>query len=147
MGENRMTGKLESIAKEIATRAHQGQLDKADQSYITHPEFVAGQVTGDEAKAVAWLHDVVEDTNITFDDLRAAGLSEAVIEAVNAITKRDNEDYETYLERVATNPLAKAVKLADLTHNMDTSRLKIVDDKTRARLEKYKVAFAKLSQS
>jgi (p)ppGpp synthase/HD superfamily hydrolase len=142
-----MTGKLESIAREIATKAHQGQLDKADQPYITHPEFVASQVTGDEAKAVAWLHDVVEDTSVTFDDLRAAGLSESVIEGVDAITKRDSEDYETYLARVAANPLAKAVKLADLTHNMDTSRLKIITENTRVRLEKYKVAFAKLSQS
>jgi (p)ppGpp synthase/HD superfamily hydrolase len=138
--------KLETIAKQIATKDHQGQLDKADQPYITHPEFVASQVTGDEAKAVAWLHDVVEDTSVTFDDLRAAGLSEAVIAGVAAITKREDEDYETYLERVAANPLAKAVKLADLTHNMDTSRLKTITDKTRERLEKYKVAFAKLSQ-
>ncbi len=139
--------KLETIAKQIAVKAHQGQLDKADQPYITHPEFVASQVTGDEAKAVAWLHDVVEDTSVTFDDLRAAGLSEAVIAGVNAITKREDENYETYLERVAANPLAKAVKLADLRHNMDTSRLKVITDKTRTRLEKYKFAFAKLGES
>jgi (p)ppGpp synthase/HD superfamily hydrolase len=139
--------KLETIAKDIAIKAHHGQLDKANEPYITHPEFVASQVTGDEAKAVAWLHDVVEDTSVTFDDLRAAGLSESVIEAVNAITKRDNEDYETYLARVAANPLAKAVKLADLTHNMDTSRLKVITENTKVRLEKYKVALAKLSKS
>jgi (p)ppGpp synthase/HD superfamily hydrolase len=139
--------KLEIIAKRIATRAHQGQVDKAGQPYISHPEFVASQVIGDEAKAVAWLHDVVEDTPVTFDDLRAEGLSEAVIEAVAALTKQEGESYETYLERVAANPLAKAVKLADLKHNMDTSRLKTIDDKTRVRLEKYKLAFAKLSES
>lgn len=132
--------KLETIAKRIATRAHQGQVDKAGQPYISHPEFVASQVTGDEAKAVAWLHDVVEDTPVTFDDLRAEGLSEAVIEAVAALTKQEGESYETYLERVAANPLAKAVKLADLNHNMDTSRLKVIDDKAKARLEKYKLA-------
>jgi (p)ppGpp synthase/HD superfamily hydrolase len=139
--------KLETIAKQIAIKAHQGQVDKADQPYITHPEFVASQVTGDEAKAIAWLHDVVEDTSVTFDDLRAVGLSEIVIAGVDAITKRDNEDYETYLERVAANPLAKAVKLADLTHNMDTSRLKEITDKTRVRLEKYGMAFAKLREA
>ncbi len=139
--------KLETIAKQIATKAHQGQLDKADQPYITHPEFVASQVTGDEAKAVAWLHDVVEDTPVTFADLHAAGLSESVIAGVAAITKRDDEDYESYLGRVAANPLARAVKLADLTHNMDLSRLKVITDKTRERLEKYKSAFAKLSKS
>jgi (p)ppGpp synthase/HD superfamily hydrolase len=139
--------KLETIARQIAIKTHQGQLDKADQPYITHPEFVASQVTGDEAKAVAWLHDVVEDTSVTFEDLRAAGLSEAVIAGVDAITKREGEDYETYLERVAANPLAKAVKLADLTHNMDTSRLKMITEKTRERLEKYRIAFAKLSES
>lgn len=139
--------RLETLAKEIAIKAHQGQVDKADQPYITHPEFVASQVTGDEAKAVAWLHDVVEDTPVNFDDLRAAGLSEAVIAGVDAITKCDDEDYETYLERVAANPLAKAVKLADLTHNMDTSRLKVITGKTRERLEKYNFAFAKLNQS
>jgi (p)ppGpp synthase/HD superfamily hydrolase len=139
--------RLETIAKAIAIKAHHGQLDKADQPYITHPEFVASQVTGDEAKAVAWLHDVVEDTGVTLDDLRAAGLSESVIEGVDAITKRTDEDYETYLARVAANPLAKAVKFADLTHNMDTSRLKVITENTKARLEKYKVAFAKLSKS
>jgi (p)ppGpp synthase/HD superfamily hydrolase len=138
--------RLETIAKRIATQAHQGQVDKAGQPYIWHPEFVASQVTGDEAKAVAWLHDVIEDTPITFDDLRAEGLSETVIEAVTALTKREDESYEMYLGRVAANPIAKAVKLADLKHNMDTSRLSIIDDKARARLEKYKIAFALLSK-
>jgi (p)ppGpp synthase/HD superfamily hydrolase len=138
--------KLETIAKRIATHAHQGQVDKAGQPYISHPEFVASQVIGAEAKAVAWLHDVVEDTPITFDDLRAAGLSEIVIAGVAAITKREDEDYKTYLERVAANPLAKAVKLADLNHNMDMSRLKTIDDKTKARLEKYKMAIVFLSK-
>ncbi len=136
---------LETIAKQIAIKAHQGQFDKADQPYITHPEFVASQVTGDEAKAVAWLHDVVEDTPVTFDDLRAAGLSENVIAGIDAITKREGEDYETYLERVAANPLARAVKLADLTHNMDTRRLKVITEKTKERLEKYQFAFFKLN--
>jgi (p)ppGpp synthase/HD superfamily hydrolase len=138
--------KLETLAREIATKAHLGQLDKADQPYITHPEFVASQVTGDEARAVAWLHDVIEDTAVTFDDLHAEGLPKSVIDAVTALTKQENESYEIYLERVAANPLAKAVKLADLKHNMDTSRLKTIDDKTRARLEKYKMAFEVLSQ-
>jgi (p)ppGpp synthase/HD superfamily hydrolase len=138
--------KLETTAKHIATRAHQGQIDKAGQPYISHPEFVASQVTGDEAKAVAWLHDVIEDTPITFDDLRSEGLSETVIEAVAALTKQDSESYETYLKRVAANPIAKAVKLADLKHNMDTSRLTVIDDKARARLGKYKIAFALLSK-
>jgi (p)ppGpp synthase/HD superfamily hydrolase len=137
--------RLETIAKDIATKAHQGQKDKAGQPYITHPEFVASQVTSDEAKAVAWLHDVVEDTHITLEDLRNAGLPESVIEGVNALTKQGEEDYEGYLERVAANPLAKAVKIADLKHNMDTSRLTVITDKTRVRLEKYKLAFAKLS--
>jgi (p)ppGpp synthase/HD superfamily hydrolase len=138
--------KLEIIAKRIATQAHQGQVDKAGQAYISHPEFVASQVTGDDAKAVAWLHDVLEDTPITIADLRAEGLSETVIEAVAILSKQENESYETYLRRVAANPIAKAVKLADLKHNMDTTRLKTIDDKTRARLEKYKLAFALLSK-
>jgi (p)ppGpp synthase/HD superfamily hydrolase len=138
--------KLEIIAKRIATQAHQGQVDKAGQAYISHPEFVASQVTGDDAKAVAWLHDVLEDTPITIADLRAEGLSETVIEAVAILTKQENESYETYLRRVAANPIAKAVKLADLKHNMDTTRLKTIDDKTRARLEKYKLAFSLLSK-
>jgi (p)ppGpp synthase/HD superfamily hydrolase len=139
--------KLETIAKRIATTAHQGQVDKAGQPYISHPESVASQVIGDEAKAVAWLHDVVEDTAVTFDDLRAEGLSEVVIEAAAILTKQENESYETYLERVAANPLAKAVKLADLKHNLDTSRLKVIDDKAKARLEKYKLALSFLGSS
>jgi (p)ppGpp synthase/HD superfamily hydrolase len=146
MGENSVMEKLETIAKRVATQAHQGQVDKAGQPYISHPEFIASQVIGDEAKAVAWLHDVVEDTPVTFDDLRAEGLSETAIEAVAVLTKGENESYEAYLERVAANPIAKAVKLADLKHNMDTTRLKTIDDKTRARLEKYKLAFSLLSK-
>jgi (p)ppGpp synthase/HD superfamily hydrolase len=138
--------KLETIAKRIAEHAHIEQVDKAGQPYISHPEFVASNVVGDEAKAVAWLHDVVEDTPLTFNDLRAEGLSEKVIEAVDALTKRETESYEAYLERVAANPLAKIVKLADLNHNMDTSRLKTIDDKTKVRLEKYKMAFMFLSE-
>ena len=137
--------KLETIAKRIAERAHIEQVDKAGQPYISHPEFVANNVAGDEAKAVAWLHDVIEDTLVTFDDLRAEGLTEQIIEAVDALTKRNSESYKTYLERVAANPLAKTVKLADLKHNMDTSRLTTVDDKTIARLEKYKLALTKLT--
>ena len=122
--ENRISAEeLLALAKRIALTAHEGQVDKAGAPYWHHPAFVADQVTSLEAKAVAWLHDVVEDSEWTLDDLLAEGIWSEVVEGVDAISKRAGEAYEIYLDRVKANSLALAVKRADLQHNMDLSRI------------------------
>lgn len=133
-------------ARRVAERAHAGQVDKAGAPYITHPERVAARVSGDPAaEAVAWLHDVVEDCDVTPDDLRAHGFDEDVVTAVEALTFLDGDDRDAYYARIAANPLALTVKLADLADNSDPARLSRLDGATRARLErKYAHAYRKL---
>lgn len=109
-------------AIEISTKAHKGQKDKAGKDYINHPMTVAAMVNEDNEKIVAYLHDVVEDTNVTLADLKEVGFDNDVIEAIDAITKRDGENYDDYIYRVSNNKIAKQVKIADMTHNSDISR-------------------------
>lgn len=105
------------ISRDIAARAHAGQTRRDGVPYLTHPAAVAASVPP-VLQPVAWLHDVCEDSDVTLDDLRRAGLPEPVVEAVGAITKREGEEYETYLDRVVANPQAAAVKCADIAHNL-----------------------------
>ena len=130
----------------IAKDAHKGQVDKAGVAYIQHPLFVASLVEGELAKTVALLHDVVEDSDWTLEDLRKKGLPEEVVQAVGILTKKRNEKYEEYILRVKQNPLARQVKLADLQHNSDLSRLANVTDRDRKRVAKYQKAIAYLSE-
>ena len=130
----------------IAKDAHKGQVDKAGVAYIQHPLFVASLVEGELAKTVALLHDVVEDSDWTLEDLRKDGLPEEVVQAVGILTKKRNENYEEYILRVKQNPLARQVKLADLQHNSDLSRLANVTDRDRKRVAKYQKAIAYLSE-
>lgn len=125
---------------EIAKKAHLGQIDKAGEDYIKHPEKVASFVNSDEEKAVAYLHDVIEDTELTLEDLREYGFSEEVLEAVDVITKKKGQDYQTYLNSVKENKLARVVKLADLRHNSDLKRLINITEKDIERKEKYQKA-------
>lgn len=127
-------------AYEIAKKAHLGQVDKAGEDYIKHPEKVASFVKTDEEKAVAYLHDVIEDTELTLEDLCEYDFSKEVIEAVDIITKKRGEDYQSYLNSVKNNKLARAVKLADLRHNSDLTRLIKVTEKDIKRKEKYQKA-------
>ena len=127
-------------AYEIAKKAHLGQVDKAGEDYIKHPEKVASFVETDEEKAVAYLHDVIEDTELTLEDLHEYEFSKEVIEAVDIITKKKGEDYRSYLNSVKKNKLARAVKLADLRHNSDLTRLTKVTEKDIERKEKYQKA-------
>ena len=127
-------------AYEIAKKAHLGQIDKAGEDYIKHPEKVASFVKTDEEKAVAYLHDVIEDTELTLEDLHEYEFSKEVIEAVDIITKKKGEDYQSYLNSVKKNKLARAVKLADLRHNSDLTRLTKVTEKDIKRKEKYQKA-------
>lgn len=145
--ENRISAEeLLALAKRIALTAHEGQVDKAGAPYWHHPAFVADHVTSPEAKVVAWLHDVVEDSEWTLEDLLAEGIWPEIVEGVDAITKRAGEAYESYLDRVKSNPFALAVKLADLTHNMDLSRIANPTEKDFARIEKYRWAVDYLSE-
>lgn len=143
---------LVNEAKEIATRAHQGQLDKTGAPYIGHPERVAGHVEQhaasedlEVARAVAWLHDVVEDTQISLADL-ARQFPADVVDAVDAMTKRADEERDAYYRRVRSNRIARAVKSADLDDNTDPARTAQLDPATRQRLAaKYDHARSMLS--
>jgi (p)ppGpp synthase/HD superfamily hydrolase len=133
-----MAGTLER-AIAIAAAAHEGQVDKAGAPYILHPLRMMLAVTTPEARMAAVLHDVVEDGDVTLEQLRAEGFPAAVVEAVDALTKREHEedDYEAFIRRAALNPIAREVKLADLRDNADLSRIADPTEKDRARIEKY----------
>lgn len=111
-------------AIEIAEHAHRGQVREGGAAFITHPEAVARALSDDGAGTrllqVAWLHDTVEDTEWTLDDLRHETFHEDVVVAVDALTRRDGEPYFDYLARLAQNPDARRVKLHDMRHNLST---------------------------
>ena len=130
------------LAQSIALAAHKGQVDKAGKPYIEHPAHVASVVQGDAAKAVAWLRDVVEDTPLTFADLRGRGIAPEVIEALKLLTRDESVPYLEYVRSLKPNPLARAVKLADLRHNSDLSRLPRITENDQRRAEKYAKAIA-----
>jgi (p)ppGpp synthase/HD superfamily hydrolase len=132
-------------AIEIATEAHQGQFDKAGNEYIGHPLRVMEMGATEEEKIVGVLHDVVEDTDWTFGMLEAEGFSQEVIAALKCVTKiSENENYDDFIERIRKNPLATAVKINDLSDNMDIRRLPYLSDKDVKRLKKYLKAYKKL---
>lgn len=133
------------LAHEIAKRAHKGQFDKAGAPYILHPETVASFVTKDDEKIVAYLHDVIEDTPCQLRDLENAGFSSEIIKAVDLLTRKTGQSYKQYLKLVKTNELARVVKLADLKHNSDLSRLTHVTENDIKRLKKYQDAIVFLS--
>ena len=132
-------------AIEIATDAHKGQFDKSGKDYIGHPLRVMEMGRTEEEKIVGVLHDVVEDTDWTFEMLEAEGFSKEIIDALRCVTKvSENENYDDFIERVKKNPLAVAVKINDLTDNMDIRRLPYLSDKDIKRLKKYLKAYKKL---
>ena len=135
-------------AIEIATEAHRGQLDKAGNEYIGHPLRVMAMGKTTEEKIVGILHDVVEDSSWTFERLAAEGFSAPIIEALRCLTKQpDSEPYDKYIARIKHNPLAVAVKLNDLTDNMDIRRLPYLSDKDVKRLKKYLKAYKQLTDT
>lgn len=132
-------------AIEIATQAHQGQFDKSGKDYIGHPLRVMEMGSTEEEKIAGVLHDVVEDSDWTFEALEAEGFSQEIIAALKCVTKlSENENYDDFIERVKKNPLAIAVKINDLTDNMDIRRLPYLSDKDIKRLKKYLKAYKKL---
>lgn len=125
-------------AIELAATAHAGQFDKAGQPYILHPIRVMINVSTSDERIAAILHDTVEDTNVTFDDLVGHGFSDAVISAVKALTKTDGESRLAAARRAVQNPIARNVKLADIADNMNLDRIPNPTAKDLARLEEYK---------
>ena len=133
-------------AIQIATEAHKGQLDKAGREYIGHPIRVMEMGKTEDEKIVGVLHDVIEDTDWTFERLEAEGFSQEVINALRCVTKTsENENYDEFIDRVKKNPLAVAVKINDLTDNMDIRRLPYLSDKDVKRLKKYLKAYKRLT--
>jgi (p)ppGpp synthase/HD superfamily hydrolase len=128
-------------ALQLALTAHRGQQDKAGQPYILHPLRLMQRMTTDETRIIALLHDVVEDTPITLDDLRNRGYAENVVSAIDALTRRPQEDYVDYVRRAKTHPLARLVKQADLEDNLDIRRLATITAQDFKRLVRYREAW------
>jgi len=131
-------------AIKFALRAHAGQKQFNGDPYILHPLHVACHVDGMDEKAVALLHDTLEDSTITSDDLRQAGFAAHIVEAVELLTKPRPYIYEDYIRAIGKNPLARVVKMADLMHNMDLSRLPEITPKALNRDARYHQAYATL---
>ena len=133
-------------AVQIAAQAHQGQRDKAGAPYLLHPLHMMMRMESEAAMMAAVLHDVVEDSEWTLDQLRAEGFSEEVLQAVECLTHRLGESYDEFVGRVQTNAIARQVKLADLEDNMNIRRMAEITPKDLARLEKYHRAWRTLTE-
>ena len=131
----------------IAALAHKGQKDKAGNPYLLHPLRMMMQMKSEAAMIVAVLHDVVEDTDWTLEQLRERGFSEEVLAAVDCVTNRTGESYEKFIERVQTNPIARQVKIADLEDNMNIKRIGEIRPKDLERLEKYHKSWSLLTKA
>ena len=128
-------------AIEIAQEAHKGVKDKGGHDYINHPIRVMHAMSNDQEKIVAILHDVVEDSDWTFERLKEEGFEDSVIESLRCVTKySEEEDYQEFIKRAATNKIATKVKMADIEDNLDLSRLGTLTEKDLTRIKKYKKA-------
>lgn len=133
-------------AMKLCFQAHKEQTDKSGIPYVFHPIHLAEQMKDEDTTVVALLHDVVEDTEYTIADLEAMGFNERVIAAIKLMTHADDVPYMDYVAKIKDNPIAKAVKLADLAHNSDITRMDVVDEKAEARVEKYARAIQLLTE-
>lgn len=139
------TAKTKTALK-LCFEAHKEQVDKSGMPYVFHPFHLAEQMTTEETTIVALLHDLIEDTDYTIKDLEDMGFDKAVTDAIALMTHADDVDYMDYVRMIKNNPIAKAVKLADLMHNSDLTRLDVVDEKALKRQKKYEKAIALLSE-
>ena len=130
----------------LCFKAHRDQTDKSGMPYVFHPFHLAEQMSDELTVCTALLHDVVEDTDMTLEDLRGAGFPDEVLEALALLTHDADTPYMDYVARLKHNPIARAVKLADLAHNSDPTRLDVMDDYAIARSEKYRAAIKLLSE-
>ena len=133
-------------ALKLCFEAHKEQIDKSGMPYVFHPFHLAEQMQDEESTIVALLHDVVEDTDYTLDDLSKMGFDDSVLTAINLMTHEDGVPYMNYVEQIKTNPIAKIVKLADLRHNSDMTRLDVVTPRDQERAEKYLAAIKLLEK-
>ena len=133
-------------AMKLCYQAHAGQTDKGGLPYVFHPFHVAEQMDDEISTTVALLHDIVEDTPMTLDELRAEGYPPEVVEAINALSRRESERYMDYVDRLKKNPLAKKVKLADLAHNSDHTRIPNPTEKVRNMWKRYERAKERLQE-
>ena len=127
-------------AMKLCFKAHKDQVDYNGIPYVFHPIHLAEQMQDEDSTVVALLHDVVEDTEYTIDDLIAMGFNQSVIEAIRLMTHEDGVEYADYLEEIKKNDLARRVKIADVMHNSDQTRLDVIDEKARKWEIKYKKA-------
>lgn len=125
----------------IALQAHLGEADKGGNPYVLHPLRVMLAMETTEEKIVAVLHDVIEDSSFTIEELKQRGFSKKVLDAVTLLTKKENQNYQDYISAIKKNPLVTKVKLSDLKDNMNTTRLKKVGVADKERLRKYKAAY------
>lgn len=130
----------------LAKEKHRHQRDKGGHPYIFHPIRVARRCKTIEEKTVAIMHDLIEDTDVTPEFLIAHGIPSDIVEAVKALTRNAGEEYMDFVERCSKNSIARCVKIADLTDNLDLSRLKSISDNDLQRVEKYKRALAILKE-
>ena len=134
-------------AMKLCFEAHKDQTDKSGMPYVFHPFHLAEQMTDEKTVTLALLHDVVEDSSYTFDDLISMEFDSDVVDALRLLTHEEGVPYMDYVAEIKKNPLSRAVKLADLAHNSDLTRLSPdeIDDRALARVEKYKAAIALLN--
>lgn len=130
----------------ICVEAHRGQVDRAGAPYSLHPLRMMFRVQTESEKIVALLHDVVEDTDWTLDALREAGFPAEVVDAVDALTRREEESYEEFVRRASADPLARRVKVADLEDNMDVRRTGMASDEDVERFRRYYRAWRSLTE-
>ncbi|HBP6378489.1 GTP pyrophosphokinase [Pseudomonas aeruginosa] len=135
---------LIELALHRALKAYGGKVDKAGKPYILHPLRLAARLDDQISQSVALLHDVIEDSDTTEDDLREEGFPESVISAVVALTRRKGESYEAFIDRVRVHPLARKIKLLDIEDNMNLLRLNAVSENDLKRIAKYHRAWKRL---
>lgn len=133
-------------AMKLCFDAHKEQFDKSGMPYVFHPLHLAEQMNDEETTTVALLHDVVEDTEYTIEDLAKMGFEKNITDAIALMTHDDGVDYMDYVRMIKENPVARAVKLADLKHNSDLTRLDSIDEKALIRKEKYLKAITLLEE-
>lgn len=139
--------KMLDKAIKMATQAHFGQVDKAGQPYILHCIRVMMSGNTIQEKICGVLHDIIEDTPLSLNDLEKAGFSKEIIETVSCLTKIPNEKYQNYLSKVSSNPIAVKVKLNDLQDNLDVTRLKIIEESDVERINKYLTSYRYLKNN
>ncbi|MDT0122429.1 GTP pyrophosphokinase [Paenibacillus sp. RRE4] len=134
------------LAISVALQAHKGKLDKGGHPYILHPLAVMNRVESMEEKIVAVLHDVIEDSEVTIEELRGLGFSEEILTAIHLLTRSTEDSYEEFIEKTIMNRTARNVKIADIQENMNISRIKKPTQEDYNRLEKYRKALERLER-